>query len=69
MQLPLLFHLNSALYHHRFYFGIDPQLVIFDLDILKQVLVKEFDSFMDRPVSSTRYTFLIEIITCRGSLT
>ncbi|XP_064394654.1 cytochrome P450 3A24-like [Halichondria panicea] len=33
-----------------FYFGIAPQLVIFDLDILKQVLVKEFDSFMDRPI-------------------
>ncbi len=66
MQLPLLFHLNSALYIiHRFYFGIDPQLVIFDLDILKQVLVKEFDSFMDRPVS-TGCTFdysLIELIS------
>ena len=68
------FHFDCSLYHHnnRFYFGIAPQLVIFDLDILKQVLVKEFDSFMDRPVS---YIFelishaLAIIMTCRYSLT
>ena len=37
---------------NRFYLGRAPFLLIFDLDILKQVLVKEFDSFMDRPVNT-----------------
>ena len=35
----------------RFYLGTVPWLVVSDLDMLKQILVKEFDSFADRPVS------------------
>ncbi len=31
--------------------GVAPWLVVADLDMLKQILVKEFDSFADRPVS------------------
>lgn len=33
---------------HSFYTGRFPILVIADVDMLKQITVKEFDSFMDR---------------------
>lgn len=35
----------------RYYNGHMPMLCVTDVDILKQILVKEFDAFMDRPVS------------------
>lgn len=38
-----------------FYFGASPELLVSDLDILKDVMVKDFDSFMDRPVRGTEH--------------
>ena len=34
-----------------FYLGQQPEILITDLDILKEILVKDFNKFMDRPVS------------------
>ena len=35
-----------------FYVGQKPYIMIADLDILKHILVKDFNSFIDRPVST-----------------
>ena len=32
----------------RFYVGPKPKIVITDADLLKEIMVKEFDSFSDR---------------------
>ena len=32
--------------------GQKPEILIADLDMLKEILVKDFTKFMDRPVSS-----------------
>ena len=41
-----------ALYYHgRVYIGKKPHIMIADLDILKQIMVKEFDKFPDHSVS------------------
>ena len=37
---------------HRYYLGRSPQIMISDLDILKQIMVKDFDNFADHAVSS-----------------
>ena len=42
-----------TLLFNRFYIGSMPMLKVTDVDMLKQILVKEFDSFSDRPVSVT----------------
>ena len=39
----------------RFYTGRRPAIMIADLEMLKLVLVKEFDSFTDRPVTLPKY--------------
>lgn len=36
---------------HRFYVGQNPIVVIADLDLLKEVTVKQFDHFHDRRVT------------------
>ena len=36
----------------RVYIGKKPHIMIADLDILKQIMVKEFDKFPDHSVSS-----------------
>ena len=35
----------------RFYIGQRPHILIADLDILKQIMVKDFDNFTDHAVS------------------
>ena len=35
-----------------FYLGQVPRILITDLDMLKEILVKDLNKFMDRPVSS-----------------
>ena len=35
----------------RFYVGRTPQILVADVDMLKQILVKDFNNFMDYPVS------------------
>ena len=40
---------------YRFYLGQTPTVLISDLDLLKEVMVKHFDHFHDRPVFPTLY--------------
>ena len=40
----------TYLFNDRFYTGQQPNIMITDLDMLKQIMVKEFDSFMDHEV-------------------
>ena len=35
-----------------YYIGQKPYIMITDVDMLKQILVKDFNNFMDRPVST-----------------
>ena len=42
----LIFSINC-----RFYLGRTPCILLRDPELIKQVTVKEFDSFIDRPVS------------------
>ena len=48
LNVPLLYCNSSS---NRFYVGKKPQILISDLDILKQIMVKEFDNFSDHSVS------------------
>ena len=36
---------------NRFYVGQEPHILVTDLDMLKQILVKDFNNFMDHAVS------------------
>ena len=40
---------------YRFYVGRRPSIMIVDLEMLKLILVKEFDAFTDRPVTYHKY--------------
>ena len=40
-----------VLTHGRIYFGTTPFLLITDLDMIRDVTVKQFDKFVDRAVS------------------
>ena len=42
----------------RFYIGQKPYITITDMDMLKQILVKDFNNFMDRTVSAISMIFL-----------
>ena len=44
----LLYILNST---YRFYLGQKPHVLVTDLDMLKQIMVKDFNNFMDHEVS------------------
>ena len=35
----------------RYYVGIRPMVVVRDLDMLKEIMVKQFETFIDREVS------------------
>ena len=35
----------------RYYVGQTPQILIADVDMLKQILIKDFNNFMDQPVN------------------
>ena len=37
-----------------FYLGQEPRILITDLDMLKEILVKDFNKFMDRAVREFR---------------
>ena len=43
-------------FRDRFYIGKKPQILITDLDMLKQIMVKDFDNFPDH---SVRYVVCI----------
>ena len=49
-QLLFLYSFSSIF---RYYFGRRPIIVISDVEMLKHVMVKELDSFVDRPVRSS----------------
>ena len=51
-------HVYSVVIIGRYYNGHMPMLAVTDVDMLKQILVKEFDAFMDRPVSICRFFFV-----------
>ena len=36
---------------YRFYIGQRPHILVTDLDMLKQIMVKDFNNFMDHDVS------------------
>ena len=36
---------------HRFYVGLRPTVMVVDPEMIKQVMVKEFNTFMEREVS------------------
>lgn len=42
--------MHLDLYGGRYYIGRKPRILITDLDILKQIMVKDFDNFSDRVV-------------------
>ena len=46
---------------YRYYVGVRPMILVADPEMLKQITVKEFDSFMDRPVIKTIKMILNEI--------
>lgn len=58
------FHLQMDEYHKKyrdvyamFIFGVKPSIVISDLEMMKDIFVKEFASFYDRPVSLDWHDF------------
>lgn len=38
--------------YYRYYIGIRPNIVVRNLDTLKQIMAKKFDCFVDRDVSA-----------------
>ena len=53
---------------YRYYLGRSPAYLISDLDLLKQITVKEFSKFTNRPlgVSSSGYLSLLIVQDVRG---
>ena len=43
-------------YSYRYYLGRRPRIIITDLDMLKQILVKDFDNFTDHTVSGQAHS-------------
>ena len=41
---------DVVLLYCSFYYGVRPIVVVSDLEMVKQILVKDFDSFVDREV-------------------
>ena len=50
-MIELLYYIIPVLAHGRIYFGTTPFLLIADLDMIRDVTVKQFDKFVDRTVS------------------
>ena len=50
-MIKLLNSIILVLAHGRIYFGTTPFLLIADLDMIRDVTVKQFDKFVDRTVS------------------
>ena len=45
----------QPLFHYSYYNGLEANIVVNDLDMLQQVMVKQFDIFMDRAVCIILY--------------
>ena len=57
-------HGNYCSFYYRFYIGQKPNVLITDLDILKQIMVKEFDNFMDHEVGIDHSVVEIILLYC-----
>ena len=65
VEVSILPHLNCMRDCCRFYIGKKPQIMISDLDILKEIMVKQFDNFSDHSVSCLHLaTFLYSTTAC-----
>ena len=49
-----------------FYIGQKPYITITDMDMLKQILVKDFNNFMDRTVSTIGMSYGMILAHRRG---
>ena len=49
----LLITIANFLLGYRYYVGLQPFVLVSDLDLLKKITVTDFEYFMDRPVSIT----------------
>ena len=50
IQLPLYKIETHICYHYRYYIGIRPNIVVKNLEMLKQIMGKQFNCFVDRDV-------------------
>ena len=46
----ILLQLCAIKIHYRFYIGCQPSILVSDLEMLKQIMIKNFDNFTDRSV-------------------
>ena len=49
--------LSLYLHIYRVYMGRNPSYLVTDLDLLKQILVKEFSKFTNRPLAVSGFYF------------
>ena len=49
--------LSFYLHIYRVYMGRNPSYLVTDLDLIKQILVKEFSKFTNRPLAVSGFYF------------
>ena len=53
MYLDIIIAYYCAGYSH--YMGVQPEISVVDIELIKHVTVKDFDHFIDEPVISVRF--------------